>query len=575
MRRLLIAAALCLACPTARGERLDPGEYIYPVRDVPGLCSANFGEMRPGHFHAGVDIKTDGVEGKPLVAVADGYLSRVTLTAGGYGRAVYLTLRNGKTAVYGHLQRFRDDVERHVREERLRRRTNVIDLTFEAGQWPVAQGDLIGYSGNSGSSMGPHLHYELRDTRSQMRHNLVRERVIRPEDTLPPRIMRLHYIESDTVQGVPVHSPAQSYAVVREAEGQYRLTHGEPVPVGRKGYFVAELTDRRNGVHHSFGIWRVTASLDGEPYFEYRTDGFTYDQARCCDAVSHYPMQLTSRNEVIRLAQIAGAPSGFYPVMKERGIIRTGAAEAHRIRIEAEDDSGNRSALEFDIRGREEAFRAPADTLAVVVRHDRAGMLRVGKEMSAHIPAGALYEPLFCRPQRLGTPSAEPGLAILSPAYRILNATTPLRRPVSVSIRCAIPSALQLRAVAAVRNAKGRLVCAQGSYADGALTVTTRSTGDVTVVADTLPPSLRASFTDGGDLSRAKSLRFVASDNFSGITAWELLIDGQWVPCDRFAPSGALVHTFSTPGTGRRHTARVRVVDGCGNTARWEGTFYR
>ena len=164
MRRFLTVLLFAAIGPGAQAQRLDPGDYIYPIRDVARLYAANFGEMRPAHFHAGVDIKTDGAEGKPLVAVADGYVSRVSLTAGGYGRAVYLTLRNGTTAVYGHLQRFRDDIEEHVRQERTARRANSVNLWFGPEAWPVKQGDVIGFSGNSGSSMGPHLHFEIRDT---------------------------------------------------------------------------------------------------------------------------------------------------------------------------------------------------------------------------------------------------------------------------------------------------------------------------------------------------------------------------------------------------------------------------
>lgn len=343
MRRILTLLILAAACLGARGQHPAPEEYIYPIRDVEGLYSANFGEMRPAHFHAGIDIKTDGAEGKPLVAVADGYVSRVSLGAYGYGRAVYLTLHNGTTAVYGHLQRFRKDIEERVREERHARRSNSINLWFGPDTWPVKQGDVIGYSGNSGSSMGPHLHYELRDTRTQRLYNVVSAGIIRPDDDLPPRIMRIHYIEVDTVQGIPVHSRPESYAVVRSAGGSYRLTREEPVGTGRKGYFVVEASDRRNGVGNTFGLWRLALSADGKPLFEYRMDGFEQAQSRCCDAVSYYPLQLTSRNEVIRAAQLAQSPACFYPVMEERGIVRTEAGQTRRIRIEAWDDCGNRS----------------------------------------------------------------------------------------------------------------------------------------------------------------------------------------------------------------------------------------
>ncbi|WP_337515368.1 M23 family metallopeptidase [Alistipes shahii] len=155
MQRFLILFLLTTACLGAQGQQLDPNDYIYPLRELKQrLYSANFGEIRPGHFHAGVDIKTDAEEGKPVVAAADGYVSRVVLQAGGYGRAVYLTLRNGTTVVYGHLRRFRDDIERHVRRERYERRSNGVNLWFGPGTWPVKQGDVVAYSGDSGSSGG-------------------------------------------------------------------------------------------------------------------------------------------------------------------------------------------------------------------------------------------------------------------------------------------------------------------------------------------------------------------------------------------------------------------------------------
>ena len=575
MRRLLAFLLFAAIGTGAQAQRLDPGDYIYPIRDVARLYAANFGEMRPAHFHAGIDIKTDGAEGKPLVAVADGYVSRVSLAAGGYGRAVYLTLRNGTTAVYGHLQRFRDDIEEHVRQERTARRANSVNLWFGPEAWPVKQGDVIGFSGNSGSSMGPHLHFEIRDTPTQRLYNIVREGVIRPEDNLPPRIMRLHYVEVDTLQGVPVRSRMESYAVVREAEGRYRLTREEPVGVGRKGYFVAEVTDRRNGVHNTFGIWRVTASADGIPYFEYRMDGFTHDLSRCCDAVSCYPLQLGSRNEVIRLARLAGAPDCFYPTMEEHGLVRTTEGQQRRIRIEAEDDCGNRSALEFTIRGRSESFRAEPDTAAVAVYPDRTSLVQVGREARISIPEGALYEPVFAKPERRETPQADSGVVVLSPAYRFLSPETPLRHAAAVTIRTHVPRPLQLQTVLAVRNRKGRLAHVGGTYANGAVTATTYATGDLTVVADTLPPSIRPLFTEGADLSKAEGLRFRVADNFSGIAAWTLRIDGEWVPCDRFPVKGTLVHFFDNPATRRKHEVQLSVRDGCGNTAHFRGIFYR
>lgn len=575
MRRILILLLCSLSGFAGRAQRLDPADYVYPVQEVAGLYAANFGELRPGHFHAGVDIKTDGAEGKRLVAVADGYISRVTITPGGYGRAVYLTLRNGTTAVYGHLQRFRDDIERHVYDQRCRRRANRIDLHFGPETWPVRQGDEIGRSGNSGSSMGPHLHFELRDTPTQRRLNIVRQGVIRPVDDLPPRILRIHYIEVDTLDGVCVESRRAEYAVLRTAEGRYRLARQEPVPAGRKGYFVAEVTDRRNGVHNTFGVWRVAAYIDDERYFEYRMDGFMPAEARCCDAVSCYPVQLSTRNEAIRLAQGAGSPGCFYPAAEERGLVRTRPEQVRQVRIEAEDDMGNVSSLEFDIRGRAGEFRARVDSGALALHPQLAATVGAGRDAQIRIPAGALYEALFCRPEKVATPAVPAGVAVLSPAYRLLGAATPLRNAAEYSIRVEAPPRLQLRAALARIDHKGRVAFVGGTYTGGRVTARTRSTGPMFAVADTLPPTVEPLFADGANLSQAESLRFRAGDNFAGIISCLLTIDGQWAPCDRYPMQGRLEYRFGETATGRNHTYRLTVTDACGNSTRCEGTFYR
>lgn len=316
-------------------------------------------------------------------------------------------------------------------------------------------------------------------------------------------------------------------------------------------------------------------SVDGDPRFEYRMDGFTHDLSRCCDAVSHYPMQLTSRNEVIRLAQLAESPDCFYPVMRERGLVRTAEGEKRRIRIEAEDDCGNRSQLEFDILGRTETLRAEADSTAVVLRPEKVALVRAGRDLTARIPAGAVYEPIFCRPEQRQAPASDSTAAVLSPAYRILGAETPLRRPMTVSVHAFVPDDMQSRY-------GSRDPYCQRTHRLHRRQIRRRRRdgddphhGDIFVAADTIPPRIRPLFSEGADLGGARSIRFRVSDNFSGIASCTLLIDGRWVPCDRFPMQGTLVHAFDLPAAKKRRSVQLTVTDRCGNTARWEGTFWR
>lgn len=562
---------------TVAAQTINPDDYIYPIRDVAGLYSANFGEMRPGHFHAGIDIKTDGVEGKPLVAVMDGYVSRVAIQAGGYGRAVYIALKNGTTAVYGHLQRFSDELEQHIRSERYRRRSNSVDLYFTPDRFPVRQGDLVGYSGNSGSSSGPHLHFEIRNSSDQSLRNPVREGIITPRDTLPPRFVQLHYVEIDTLRnGIPMRSERATYEVVRTASGSYRLTRNEPLPVGRKGYFIAEVTDRRNGVQNIFAVYRLKGWLDGIPYFEFRLDTFTFGISRTCDAVSCYPLQLTSRNEVIRMAQLEGAPSLFYPTLVERGLVRTVPNEQRTVEMEIEDDCGNRSDLRFTIVGREDCFTAepPTDSLAVPMRVNYAATLRADESFSAHIPKGALYDGQYLKAEAGTVPPVDTGTIVLTPAYRITdNPLTPLFKPITVTLCHEVPKELQAKTVMAFRNRNGRAASAGGRYKEGAVTISTRTLGDWFLAADTLPPTIRPQFSATTNLAASRELRFHVGDNFTGIASWRLEIDGEWVPCDRYPSSGQLIWHIDQPAEGRSRRAVLTLRDGAGNEQRWEGSF--
>ena len=575
MRRFLIPLLATVLAAAAYGQRLDPADYVYPVLDVSRLYAANFGELRPAHFHAGIDIKTDGVTGKPVVAAADGYVVRIAVSPGGYGRALYIAHPDGTTTVYGHLERFRTDIESYLRSKRYEQGRSNVDFTCKPSLFPVRAGDTVALSGNSGMSFGPHLHFEVRRSSDQRTLNTLAAKLLPVRDRIAPRIMRLHYVEVDSLGDVPVHSRPRTFDVVRRSEGDYALRQTQPVAVGRRGYFIVECSDRKDEVHNTFGIYRLTEEVDGEVRYEYRMDGFLFGDTRYCNAVSYYPMQLSSRNEVIRTAQLAESPACFYPVMVERGIVRTEAGQTRRIRIEAWDDCGNRSQLEFDILGRTESFRAEADSAATALTPERTGIVRLGREVTARIPAGALYEPVFCRAERCPAPASDSTLIVLSPGYRILPATTPLHRAMTVSVRAFVPENLQPHTVLAARNVKGRLTCIGGKYADGAVTATTRTTGELFVVADTIPPRIRPLFTEGADLTRASGMRFRVGDNFSGIASCTLLIDGKWVPCDRLPMQGTLIHLFEEPPARKSHSVRLTLTDACGNTACWEGTIRR
>ena len=227
IRSFVLLLAVSSTTQLSIAQELNPEEFCYPLKNVAGYYSANFGEMRPNHFHSGVDFKTDGAEGKPVVAAADGYVSRIFCSSGGYGRALYLTHPNGTMTVYAHLQRFTPEIEAYLKEHRLRQKKNRADIYCDSTLFRVRQGEEIGRSGNSGGSYGPHLHYEIRDLKTGRTLNPIAAKVIRPKDQIAPYIFRIHYVEMDTLRGVPIHSSLRTYEVekVDETWGKRRLAY--------------------------------------------------------------------------------------------------------------------------------------------------------------------------------------------------------------------------------------------------------------------------------------------------------------------------------------------------------------
>ncbi|MBO5276229.1 MAG: M23 family metallopeptidase [Alistipes sp.] len=578
MRRLFILTILLCCAHICSAQKLDPAYYDYPLRNVAGYYSANFGEMRPNHFHAGTDFKTDGVEGKPVVAVADGYVSRVSQSPTGYGLALYVTHPNGTTSVYGHLSRFRKDIADFVFSERHRLKQSRVDLYCQADQFPVKRGEEIARSGNTGSSQGPHLHFEIRDAKTQKTLNIISQGIVTPKDDISPYIMKVHYVEVDTVRGVPCHSKLATYAVHKADANTYRTAQKSPIKVGRKGYFIVETSDRKNDVANTYGVYNMVAKLDGKAIFEYRNDGFPFDLSRYCNAVSHYPIQRRSRNEVMRAAMLQGGTKYFYPTLVNRGVVTTAEGEERKMEFVITDDCGNTSTLAFDIAGKsnDACFKGEVAEDAIIVEYNRDFAHKVDDVLSVVIAKGSLYESIALDIERSDVAiKADSTIKVLSPAYRIHDDNTPLQKSIGLVFTQDVEERLQPYTVMASVSSGGYIYYSGGRYRHNRLTARTSSFGTFCLVADMTPPTIRPQFEDGQDCRGRDRIAFRLSDNFSGVSSYNVYIDGKWVAID-YARSRAWVNLKAEGiSGGKSHNIEIVVKDACGNTAKWQGTIIR
>ena len=575
---LFTAILLCGMGVKSMSQTLDASYYDYPLRNVAGYYSANFGEMRTNHFHSGVDFKTDGVEGKEVVAVADGYVSRIFLSSSGYGLALYVTHPNGTMSVYAHLSEFRKDIADYVFAERHRLKRHRIDLYCKPDQFKVCRGEVIARSGNSGSSGGPHLHFEIRNAATHKPLNTIAAGLFSPKDDISPLIFKLHYIEVDSIGGIARHSDRQSYEVTRHEGAIFRLKDSLPIEVGRKGYFVVEASDRKNDVQNRYGIYHLEAEVDNTTFFEYRNDGFTFDITRYCNAVAYYPLPRTSRNEVIRLAHIQGGIKHFYPTLINRGIITTHEGELRSIRIKATDDCLNTSTLEFSIIGKADSliFVGDAPDLQRLAHHNKSFEAETDGVVGIEIPAGALYESTEIALERTEHEiKADSTITILSDTYAIGNRDIPLHKAMRITFHCPVGQTLESHAAIAAINDKGVPSFVGGTLRNSHISHTTSSFGVFCVVADCTPPTITPNFKRGTDCRERKKIIFALKDNFSDIATYNATIDGRWVAID-YQHNKASINLDAEDITGGiSHTIIFTATDSCGNRASWQGEIIR
>lgn len=571
MKRLILLFCLTYS---AFGLSAQPkaSDYISPV-EIPMLLAGNVGEVRANHFHSGIDIKTQGVVGKNVRAAADGYVSRIAVSPTGYGNALYINHPNGTTTVYAHLDSFSERIGGYVRAEQYRRKSFAVDLNLSAAQLPVKQGEIIALSGNSGSSGGPHLHYEIRDGASQDPLNLLGRGLLPGiKDDIAPQFFNLWVVHVDTVKGVPVHVVQENYPVVKTGES-YGIEGDREVVFASPGYFAVEVIDTKNGAANTMGLYSLEQTVDGTRNFALSTDRFSFNTTRHINTMVHYALHKKARYEVYRTYV---SPQNGLPVYRgvvDRGIVRLKDTDAHPVEMRLTDDNGNVSTLCFRMAegAKKVASVAQAESLWPVLWDEKFEHRADG--LSVTIPANVLYESTLFGFER----QAVKPIGAYSPVYRIAaQEGVPLQRAMTVSIRPdSLPGPLQSKACLASLGARGGKIYEGGRWERGYVTGTTRTFGDYFVTVDTTAPKLEPTFQKGADLTNQRAFSLTLRDDFSGIASWSVEIDGEWALFEYDAKTHTLRHWFRDAryAKGGKHTLKATAADNKGNSTTIETEF--
>jgi hypothetical protein len=549
----------------------DKTIFISPVK-IPLALSANFGELRIDHFHSGVDIKTQGTSGKEIVAAASGYVYRISITPGGFGNALYLRHPSGYSTVYGHLERFTPEIDKYVKEQQYLKKTFAITLFPPKEKFAVNQGDLIAYSGNSGSSAGPHLHYEIRKSDTEVPVNpLLFE--FGTGDNIEPVFEKL--VIYPLGRNTLINNEHNMKRIdVAGGYGNYYIPGENAITISGPAGFGIKSFDLLNDSYNRCAVYSIELKIDSITLFKYVMDGFSFNESRYINSHIDYETYLRENIYIERTFILPNDKLSTYGNSLNNGIFNFRDDKIHHVDIELRDVHNNKSMLGFNVRSRIPVLNTvpPANDKSVTVMpYSRINRFRA-EGISLSIPSGALYDTLlFTYKKNPGNPD------MLSDVHYVHNKYTPLQKAYSLSIKPSqIPAGKESKILIVQMDDDFKKSSLNSTYSEGYVNAEATSFGMFFVGIDTVPPGIYANgLTSGADLSAKKDFRIRVYDDLSGIKSYEPAIDGKWALFEYDQKNNVLIYKFDPEriSKGTMHSLLLKVTDNKDNTNEFKCDF--
>jgi len=565
------------------------GYYASPLTIKPLTLSGSMGEFRATHFHTGYDFRVGGVSGAPVNSVAQGYVSRITVSSGGYGNALQVTHPNGTVSLYGHLESFAPDIAAYVEEEQYAGQTFHVALDCPPEMFPVHKGQQIGRAGNSGDSAGPHLHFEIRYkdsllSSSYITANLIGHGVYEIEDTLPPEFRTIQFYGYNTHPDGIVHT-----RLIAGFEGnRYHIS----VNVADTFFVAVDAIDRMNNTWSRMGIEKWEIFLDTALVYRYTNGDLPLDYTRYILSLVYYPERAINGNSLLKTWVEPGNVMADHRIeAPTRGLISISDTLDHLLSIVIHDGAGNRAKRSFTVRKKGGLdilvtdipsnidFPQTQELQEEYEKHfhwNATNVLNTG-DLHVKIPEKALYKDILFRATRVD-----------SLEWCLHTAEEPLHLPMQVQWRvpASVPDSLYHKVVVLRQSDKGRdphMVEADprlwrsigGICRDSTVSFQSNAFGRYRIDVDTIPPAVSASFGNGADLRGRRSVYFTIKDECSGMRSYKLTIDGKWVlgihDGKRSRVTCILDAKRITKGT--KHRLTLQVVDQKNNSTEFNTEF--
>lgn len=542
---------------------LHAQEAPTPPLDIPLKLSGTFGEFRPTHFHAGLDIKTQGKEGFKVSSIKAGSVSRIKVATTGYGKCLYIQHADGTTSVYAHLKKFAPKIESFIKAYQYEKETFLTQKFLKLGEMMVEQGEIIGYSGNTGGSLGPHLHFEIRDTKAETPLNPLQLGFEIPDSIRP--IVQGFYRYKKEENGL---SKKTQLPLERINDSVYQADLQQ---LGGIHAFGIRLFDRQDLSYNRNGIYKAVVKVNGEEKFSYTFDKIDFRDGKKIDALIDYPTYREERIRIQKLFRDLDVDYSFLPKTAPDGFVNFEKDRAYQIEIVVEDYTHNKTYISFYVEGKEDFRSAPVVAMQNPIAIDK-DYLFAFEQHEVYVPKNTFYQSI--------------DLVIKEKKDTLIIEEIPFPQRKGFELSVAIPKALdsieRQQLSLAVYDPKEekeeqQLLYVWTTKKDSILQTKYAYAGQYVLTKDSLAPTIKPlNFKDQQWMSNYKFLEVEVDDEFSGIKSYRATINGQWILMEHEPKDKTLIYNFSDIEFDQTQlNFELEVKDQVGNTSVFNATIFR
>lgn len=554
---------LCLLTIVLNGQEKYPKNSFRPPLDIPIILAGTFGELRSNHFHAGIDIKTQQREGLPVFGIGDGTITRIKVSLWGYGKVLYVAHPNGYTSVYGHLQKFSPKIEAYIKELQYKKRSYEVEVFPDYGELKIEKGELIAYSGNTGGSAGPHLHFEIRSSISEKPTNPLLYNIEVADATNPILENVFIYPLSENAQ---VNQSSEKIQVnfTKQNDGTYlaeRVNANGKIGIGFIGFDRQDMAANRNGVY------AVDLLVNGKTYTSYDFESFSFGETRYINTLIDYDYLGRYRKRIQKCFKSPGNYLSIYNEMYNNGQIEIREGLSYNIDLVIKDLAGNKVQVRIPVEGKSEVQNSvkknnttPNYVIAKKPNNYDLGIAKV------YFPENTFYEDFYI------------DLKKGKDTVTIHTNTVPAHRNFTITFDASKYSTEEQKQLFIARLDKKLNSSYLNTYKRGStFTARTRNLGTYTLVKDTVLPKIRnKNFKEKQWLNNYKYLSVHISDELSGIDTYSATLNGEWILMEYEPKRNTLTYNFDDKILDKKQCVlKVTVTDNVGNTNSLTTSFFR